>query len=507
MRIPIRKSTKVDDLLCKTILKKGGDNTPILINSKTPLCKAIESKELFPDKLVIIEGINNASEAVLEILNSIFGPKDTDILLPNGSTITKGNINLIGIFNQSKDNTKEKIPLSLINNCLYYNVENPSEEDIKKIIDILLTNEKWATEEEKNLFTSNYLKAKKISENEINELPLTLNEVRKYIQFRNEIPDLDKGILMKFIFEHHFTQIDSIQKVKNSLNFIDYMFNPYIKYSANNEKLIYKVSKKSKGNRIIMNIKNPNKINVEQNIKLFNSLTQSEKFCILFLLCCLKANKVPIIQGSTATGKSYSINVLSNILGEDLYIYQMNENTGISIFTGQSIIKQNFSEKEMKELENIIKLVNYDNINITEINGEDIQNIIELINKKLEKKDIDEENNLILENAKNYILKIISPINRFEHQDSALIKAIKKGKWVLLDGIEHSPSIISEKLSSFYGEDPSLNIYESGYEELNFDKDNINNNCKLFFIYDSSSQNSQKIEPSLFHKSMKFTMN
>ena len=150
LRIPITKSTKVDDLLCKTILKKGGDNTPILINSKTPLCKAIESKELFPDKLVIIEGINNASEAVLEILNSIFGPKDTNILLPNGSTITKGNINLIGIFNQSKDNTKEKIPLSLINNCLYYNVENPSEEDIKKIIDILLTNEKWATEEKKN---------------------------------------------------------------------------------------------------------------------------------------------------------------------------------------------------------------------------------------------------------------------------------------------------------------------------------------------------------------------
>ena len=99
----------------------------------------------------------------------------------------------------------------------------------------------------------------------------------------------DKGILMKFIFERHFTQIDFTQKVKNSLNFIDYMFNPYIKYSANNEKLIYKVSKKSKGNRIIMNIKNPNKINVEQNIKLFNSLTQSEKFCILFLLYSLKA--------------------------------------------------------------------------------------------------------------------------------------------------------------------------------------------------------------------------
>ena len=48
----------------------------------------------------------------METLNSIFGPKDTKILLPNGSTITKGNINLIGIFNRSNDNTREKIPIT-----------------------------------------------------------------------------------------------------------------------------------------------------------------------------------------------------------------------------------------------------------------------------------------------------------------------------------------------------------------------------------------------------------
>ena len=88
--------------------------------------------------------------------------------MPNGSTITKGNVNLIGIFNSSNDNIKEKLPISLINNCLYYIVENPSDEDIKKIIDVLFGNEKWATEEEKKLFTNNYIKAKKISENEIN---------------------------------------------------------------------------------------------------------------------------------------------------------------------------------------------------------------------------------------------------------------------------------------------------------------------------------------------------
>ena len=372
----------------------------------------------------------------------------------------------------------------------------------------MLSSENWATEEEKKIFISNYLKAKKISENEINELPLTLNEVRKYIQLRNEIPDLDKGIFMKFIFQHHFTQIDSIKKVQKSLNFIDYMFNPFIEYSANNKELIIKLSKKGKRNKIKIPIKNPKKIQKENNIKLFSSLTKTEKFCLLFLLCCLKAQKVPIIQGMTASGKSYSINILSKIMGEELFTYQMNENTGISIFTGQSIIKQEFSKEELDELQNIVELIKYRNENedIAKLNGEDIQKIINNINKELEDENKNNEEKQKFENAKSYILKITSPINRFEHQDSSLINAIKKGKWVLLDGIEHSPPLISEKLSSFCGEEPTLNVYESGIDELNFDLTNINPNCKLFFIYDSSSQNSQKIDPSLYHKCMKFTL-
>ena len=507
LRIPITKSTKVDDLLCKTVLKKDKNGFATLINSKTPLCKAIENKGLYPEQLVILEGINNASPAILEILNSIFGPKDTNILLPNGSTITKGNVNLIGIFNPSNDNSREKLPTSLINNCLYYIVDNPSEDDIKKIIDTLFNNEQILTEEEKKLFTSNYLKAKRISESEINEFPITLNEVKKYIQFRNQIPNLDKSIFMKFIFQHHFTQIDSIKKVQESLKFLDYMFNPYIEYSPNNKKIIFRVYKKGKGNKIVIPIKNPNNIKSEENIKLFNSLTQTEKFCLLFLLCCIKAEKVPIIQGETASGKSYTINILSKIMGEELFTYQMNENTGISIFTGQSIMKEGFSNDETIELEKIIKLIDYENKNIDEINGEDIQKIINIINNLLKNMHINEEEKAKYENAKSLILKMTSPLSRFEHQDSSLIKAIKDGNWILLDGIEHSPSLISEKLSAFCEEEPTLNIYESGFDELNFDISNINENCKLFFIYNPSSQNSQKIDQSLFHKCIKFTLN
>ena len=94
----------------KTILKKNEKGNISLVNSKTPLCEAIEFSGNYPKKLIVLEGINNSSPAVLEVLNSIYGKKGTNILLPNGSTIVKGNMNLISIFNPTNDFTRERLP-------------------------------------------------------------------------------------------------------------------------------------------------------------------------------------------------------------------------------------------------------------------------------------------------------------------------------------------------------------------------------------------------------------
>ena len=112
--VPISKSTKVDDLLCKTTFKKNEKGNFILVNAKTPLCQAIECKDNFSNKLIVIEGINNATPAVLEVLNSIYGEDGTNILLPNGSKIVKRNMNLISIFNPADEFSREKLPGNLI---------------------------------------------------------------------------------------------------------------------------------------------------------------------------------------------------------------------------------------------------------------------------------------------------------------------------------------------------------------------------------------------------------
>ena len=130
INIVISKSTKVDDLLMKTIIEKSGTGEIIVRNQHTELYYAIERNEEHPKKLIFFQGINNASPAGLDVLNSIFIP-DANILLSNGSILRKGKMNIIGILNKDRDNiNKEKIPTGILSNCIYHIVENPFSEDI-----------------------------------------------------------------------------------------------------------------------------------------------------------------------------------------------------------------------------------------------------------------------------------------------------------------------------------------------------------------------------------------
>ena len=473
IQVPISKSTKVDDLLCKITFKKNEKGNFSLVNSKTPLCQAIECKDNFTNKLIVLEGINNASLAILEVLNSIYGPTGTKILLPNSSTIEKGNMNLISIFNPSEDCTREKLRGNLINNSLYFIVENPSISDIKIIIANLF-NEAGLKKMEQDEFIEKFITAQKIAKEGVGEFPITLHEVRKYISFRKSLPNLDKNIFMSFIFNYHFSQKENMYRAQKELKLTQFLFNPVIDYSGDYKYLNFKSSKRSK-NQIEIEIKNSEKIkkNYEKLKNKFNSMTLTEKLCFLFLLCCIKAQKTPIIQAVTSSGKSFIVKLFSDILGQDLSIYQLNSNSGLSIFTGQSVIKKNFDDKEKNEIKDIMKLLKIKSKNYNEISSEDFKNIQIKIDKKLKSKDLDKNEKKIYEKTKKLLSVLKSPLNRFTHEDSELIKSIKKGKWIALDGIEMASQQISEKLSSLCGEIPTLNIsymteVQSPFEILHF---------------------------------------
>ena len=515
INIVISNSTKVEDLLCKTIIDKDENKDIIITTSKTKLYEAIECKEIYPKTLVVLDGINNASPAVLETLSSIFGAKGTTILLPNGAVLEKGNLNLIGIFNKGKDSTREKLPTSIIYNSIYLVVDDPTPENIKKIIEVLFIQNKLENEIEK--FQYDFIKAKNISNEVSGELPLTLNEIKKYLNFRINIPQLNKSIFLLFIFAYHFSEKSNRDKVINELKLDKLAFNPEIKYDGSNKFFKFKTSKGETYDEIKVDVYSPKKIKRygAKNLELlFDSLTISEKYCILLLICSLKANKTIILEGATASGKSYIILQFSLILGQKLNIYQMNSNSGMSILTGQSIIKPEFDADEIDLLKKTYKSIK--SFFTTQYNPKrDYKKILKSIEYKLkhqEKYNYTDAEIEKLKKASKIFFKTTSPPSRFSHQESVFTISIENGEWVVLDGIEMAPCIISEKIASLCGDEPELNIFESG-KGIYFSKNPKNKNTKkihenfhLFITYNPNTKGVILLDQSLFNKCVLFTL-
>ena len=81
----------------------------------------------------------------------------------------------------------------------------------------------------------------------------------------------------------------------------------------NQKKLIIYLIK-NKFRHIKLDTINPKKINKKENKRLFRSLTKIQKLEIIFWICCIKSEKIPLIKGETASGKSYLMKILLNFL-------------------------------------------------------------------------------------------------------------------------------------------------------------------------------------------------
>lgn len=272
-------------------------------------------------------------------------------------------------------------------------------------------------------------------------------------------------------------------------------------------RLTLKLSKKNKYN-LTIDIKEPKKIDPKLCKKKFDSLTLDEKYCFLFLMCCVKAKKVPIIQGETASGKSFLIKLFAEIMGQTLNIYQLNDNSGMSIFTGQSIMNEDFDKNEKEKYKEILKLFKEDEEVEKYITTKYFYKFEKKIEEKLKSDLLSEEEKKKYEDAKNTLSILKSPLNRFTKKNSELISSLEKGNWIALDGLEMANTLVSEKISSLCDEPPTLNVYESGNEDLNFgpSKKIINDNFRLFIIYNPNSLNAKKIDRTLFNKCIKFIL-
>ena len=98
--------------------------------------------------------------------------------------------------------------------------------------------------------------------------------------------------------------------------------------------------------------------------------------------------------------------------------------------------------------------------------------------------------------------KDYSLIKRFKYNDSEFLDAVKNGEWILLDGIENSPSFIAEKITLLCGEKPELNLYEKDEGPIK-----PKSGFHLFITYNPERINMSNLIPSsLFDKCLVYNL-
>ena len=536
----ISNSTTVEDLFCKTvpIQKESGLE---FIESRSKLLDVIDSAQ-FEDKslenrIIILDNLQEASNNILESLIPVFDETKNRIFLPNGTTVSKRKFHIIAIFDQTSKGTniKNTIPNSIRNSSLIFKCENFLEEgnlsDIKeKIIgedvkdsDKFLKNfveiyNYGKENHKKELFNLNdFAKFKKISK-------INLNEYGKNI--------IEYEILLQILLIYRFTNSEDLKNITTKLGcLLSKDLWPVIEYInikrgegvfSHNIK-IYPIETKEKDNFFIHELTNYDINKIEDLKRKVFTLTPEQRFGLIFLMISVKSNIPCIIQGPTASGKSYLIKLFCELLGEDPEIIIINNDSGINLLTGQiapkneieynNILSIKNAIEECKDIEGVYSIFEEDNFKDRSNNWKpkDFNKIIKKLKEKEQGLD---------RGARNKVLQIeklltdeLSFLKHLKNEDSPFINALRQGKWVVLDGIESAEPELYERLSTLCDlENKRLNLFEKGPQyEYTMDNKNkefkIHEKFRLFITYNSYEvEQNKKLSPNFISKCLQYSL-
>ena len=497
MNFIITQSTKVEDLLGRNqIIRKDGQIKVEFCETK--IFKVLVGKKGENNNIIIVfHNLNNASSALMESLCSIFDKNQINILRPDGESKNKSKVNLIGIINsQSNIAIKDKLPLSLINCVFYYILPKLSPYEIKKIIIKKFTTNNLSDEAED--FVNNFNISREFSYKKGNISYFSLNDITKYILFRKYTKgSLDKSIILQILFAYRFIQSEFIKEILDELGFLTMKLNPIFKLEENVLSLSFK--NKEFKNEIKLPYYNQFKVKREESLNKINTLNIKQKQCLLFLVLSILCKRACIVQGDTASGKTHLVRLLSEIVGQKLIVYQINKETGLSIFTGQSTLLNHLEKEEklkiaeyfkiLSTIEDFKKYINQYFENYEYIGGKDekwpinyfkilikkIREYIKINNAKMKEKDY-----YNFKKIANDLEELIQPYKRFKKNKSMFVEAMEKGYWVLIDGIESANPTISDKLISLCEENAELDLSELG-EDLIFSKRSTDKKIHPYF--------------------------
>ena len=529
----ITQSTKIEDLLGRNqIIRKDGE---IKIEfCETKILKALvgtDIKEEDTNVIIVFHNLNKSSSALMESLCSIFNKNQTHILRPDGISESKRKkLNLIGIINsQSNIAIKDKLPISLINCVFYYILPKLSPKEIAEIIKKKFTDNHLVDDIQE--FVECFNKSREFSYIKGNISYFSLNDITKYILFRRETKDsLDKSIILQIVFAYRFIQNEFIKDIMDELGFLSLKLNPIFRYKDDYLSVKFKNKDSKKEIELLLQYKDKFNINKDKIFQKINTLNIKQKQCLLFLVLSILCKRACIIQGDTASGKTHLVRLFAEMVGQKLIVYQINKETGLSIFTGQSTLLNKLEEDEISIIskhfnrlcENqhfksyIDNYFFFDNANTDIIEKKwsikqfkklinEIRNYIKNNNEKME----DEEYKDFKAIA-NELEDLIQPYNRFKKSESKFMEALREGYWVLIDGIESANPVISDKLIRLCDENPELDLTETGENIIFSNKsteNTIHQNFHLFINYNPlNKSNNNQLNEMFLNKCITFTL-
>ena len=211
------------------------------------------------------------------------------------------------------------------------------------------------------------------------------------------------------------------------------------------------------------------------------------------------------------------------MLGQKLIVYQINKETGLSIFTGQSTLQNNLEKEEISIVEqyftslsknenfknyfkeNITEEIIRKNWTVKEFNNliKEIRNYIKINNANIEEDEYNE-----FKKIANELEDLIQPYKRLKKNKSIFIDALEKGYWVLIDGIESANPVISDKLIRLCDENAELDLTETG-ENIIYGKNNknIHKDFHLFINYNPLNRfNNNQLSEMFLNKCITFSL-
>ena len=492
----LSNSTTIENLFTKTTPTKNEENEFEIIEIKSKIYEIIENKNdenNNNNNLIVFENLELASKNVLDIIAQIIDYRIKEILLPNGDSIIKGKFNIICTYDPTTNgiSANNYLPQQIIYSSFLEEVSNYNKDDFKTIALNILNNNENENENDENdnnnnnvinnniynleieKFLKDFIKISNDSiKNQKNEL-FTLNDIKKFKLLRNASSNflIDYELLIKFILIQKFNNINDI---RNAIKLLKYSYENYWPTfefkTINNENYFFAYPNNTNFDKFI-SIKINKQIEKNSSLILLekiNTLSIEQRICLIFLILSVKSKIVAnILQGKSLSGKTFIIKLLSEILGQDLIIFQLNNDSGLSLLTNQ-ISPKFYIEKEAAEEiiyllnqnfndENLFKEINFDLNDFKSWKPNQLKIILNKIKEK-------NKNSIELIKKISYQINFINHLTE-NNNNNLFINAMIEGKWILLDCIESAQNELYEKISSLCDiENSNINIFENGSE-------------------------------------------